>query len=277
MGPDDRRADGAPGDPWDHDQVTDAPPPSEAPLADDEWLTVDDLARLSGIPSRTIRFYRESGLLPPGSRGGRRMLYPRSELDRLRVIAELRGHGLGLEAIAKLVDDPDGQHLAAITAASAELRRPWTEDRSATMTRLEVLETMGFAWPDTISNLVKYGVITPVSAPGGPEAFHVPSVVLLQIVGDLRHAGVEPEYLYQAWLAAQKHLTALARELLELFMGGGQGGPPAQAAAAFAEVRPVALRAVQHLFATAADQVLADLVERGQVAAAPRDAPAADG
>jgi DNA-binding transcriptional MerR regulator len=245
------------------------PDPAAADAADEEWLTVDDLARLSGIPSRTIRFYRESKLLPQGSRVGRRSLYPRSELDRLRVIADLRAQGLGLEPIARLLDDPDGQHLAAIAAAGAELRRPWTEDRAATMTRLEVIETLGVERSESIDNLVKYGVIVPVGAPDGPEAFQVPSVTLLQIVGDLKHAGLGAEFMYLAWQAMQKHLSALAAELLDLYVGGGFDGPPAQVADTFAEMRPVALRAVQHVFATAAGHALADFVERGGTAAPP--------
>lgn len=231
----------------------------------DEWLTVDDLARLSGIPSRTIRFYRESKLLPPGSRVGRRTLYPRGELDRLRVIADLRSRGLGLEAIAKLLDDPDGEHLAAITEASVELRRPWTEDRSARMTRLQVIETLGIERPESFDNLVKYGVIVPVGAPGGPDVYQVPSVALLQIVGDLKHAGIDAEFMYLAWQAMQKHLTRLAAELLDLYAAGGSGGPPHAVVETFAQVRPVALRAIQHVFATAAEDVLAEFVESGGV------------
>lgn len=246
------------------DTVTDAA--STAPADPGDWLTVDDLARLSGIPSRTIRFYRESGLLPQGVRMGRRSLYRRSELDRLRVIAELRGHGLGLEAIAKLLDDPDGEHLAAIAAASAELRRPWTEDRSATMTHLEVVETLGTERPESFDNLVRYGLLVPLGTPGGPEAYQVPSVALLQMAGDLKHAGLGADFMYLAWQAMQKHLTALAAELLDLYVADGAAGSEPPVAETFAAVRPVALRAIQHIFATAAEQVLASFVERGGVA-----------
>lgn len=251
--------------------MTDAAPtpdPAAAtadPAADDGWLTVDDLARLSGIPSRTIRFYRESKLLPQGERVGRRSLYAPSELDRLRVIADLRKQGLGLEAIAKLLDDPDGRHLAAIAAASVELRRPWTEDRSARMTRLEVIETLGTERPDSFDNLVKYGVIVPVGTPGGPDVYQVPSVALLQIVGDLKHAGLDADLMYLAWQTMQTHLTRLAADLLDLYVAGGVSGPPDAVVETFAQVRPVVLRAIQHVFATAAEHTLAGFVERGGV------------
>lgn len=262
----------------DHGGVTAAaaPPPPPAGTAsppDDDGLTVDDLSRLTDVPSRTIRFYRESGLLPPGRRVGRRMLYPRGEVDRLRRIAELRATGLGLDAIARLVDDPDGEHLAAIAAASAELRRPWTEDRSATMTRLEVVETLGVERPESFDNLVRYGVIVPVGTPGGPDVYQVPSVALLQIVGDLKHAGLDAELMYACWQAMQRHLTGLAAELLDLY-AGSTGPTPDEVTATFAEVRPVALRAIQLVFARAAEHLLAEVVERGDVAARP--APTSD-
>jgi DNA-binding transcriptional MerR regulator len=245
--------------------------PTPEPAAADDWLTVDDLARLSGIPSRTIRFYRESKLLPQGTRVGRRSLYPPAELDRLKVIADLRAQGLGLEAIARLLDDPGGQHLAALAAAGAELRRPWTDDRSATMTRLEVIETLGVERSESIENLVKYGVIAPVGTAGGPAVYQVPSVALLQIVGDLKHAGLEAEFMYAAWTAMQRHLTALASELLGLYVAGGVDGPPDAVVETFAEVRPVALRAVQQVFATAAEHVLAAFVESGGAVTPPPD------
>jgi DNA-binding transcriptional MerR regulator len=245
--------------------------PSPDPDVDpaDGWLTVDDLARLSGIPSRTIRFYRESKLLAPGTRVGRRSLYPPGELDRLRVIADLREQGLGLEAIARLLDDPEGKHLAALAAAGAELRRPWTDDRSATMTRLEVIETLGVERSESIDNLVKYGVIVPVGAAGGPSVYQVPSVALLQIVGDLKHAGLDARFMYAAWLAMQRHLSALAAELLDLYVAEGIEGPPDAVVETFALVRPVALRAVQQVFATAAEHTLAAFVETGGTVAAP--------
>ena len=62
------------------------------------------LARLSGLPVKTIRFYSDSGLLPPSARteaGHRR--YDESDLARLQLIRSLRELGLDLDTISGLL------------------------------------------------------------------------------------------------------------------------------------------------------------------------------
>ena len=70
-----------------------------------EWSIVD-VARMSGITSRTLRHYDDIGLLRPagtGSNGYRR--YGQDELLRLQRILVLRELGLGLPEIAAVVDE----------------------------------------------------------------------------------------------------------------------------------------------------------------------------
>ena len=68
------------------------------------FLTIGELARRTGLTTRTIRFYSDEGLLPPASRtsGGYR-LYDGASLARLELLRTLRELGLGLpEASAAL-------------------------------------------------------------------------------------------------------------------------------------------------------------------------------
>ncbi len=69
-----------------------------------EW-PIQEIARLSGITSRTLRHYGEIGLLPPtrvGANGYR--YYDEEALVRLQRILMLRDLGLALPAIASVVD-----------------------------------------------------------------------------------------------------------------------------------------------------------------------------
>lgn len=69
-----------------------------------EW-SIQDLARAAGTTSRTLRHYGEVGLLPPsriGSNGYR--YYDQDSLVRLQRILLLRELGLGLPAIADVLD-----------------------------------------------------------------------------------------------------------------------------------------------------------------------------
>jgi len=79
---------------------------STAPQAD--W-SIQEIARLTGTTSRTLRHYDAIGLLPPtriATNGYRR--YGQRALVRLQRILLLRDLGLGLQAIGRVLDDePD--------------------------------------------------------------------------------------------------------------------------------------------------------------------------
>lgn len=70
--------------------------------------TVQKLAKLSGISTRTLRYYDELNLLKPArkSASGYR-IYSRPELDKLQQILFYRELGLGLEQIKNIVNDPE--------------------------------------------------------------------------------------------------------------------------------------------------------------------------
>jgi DNA-binding transcriptional MerR regulator len=77
-------------------------------------LSSGDLARATGTTVRTIRFYEEEGLLKPAvvSGGGHRR-YTESELERLRLIGDLRELGLSLGEIRSILELRSGCHNAA--------------------------------------------------------------------------------------------------------------------------------------------------------------------
>ena len=50
---------------------------------------IDELARVSGVTVRNIRYYQDRGMLPPPSREGRVALYGETHLARLRLITRL--------------------------------------------------------------------------------------------------------------------------------------------------------------------------------------------
>lgn len=67
--------------------------------------SIQQIARLSGTTSRTLRHYDELGLLPPSSIGANGYrYYDEAALVRLQRILLLRQLGLGLPAIAELLD-----------------------------------------------------------------------------------------------------------------------------------------------------------------------------
>src|SRR5205823_4378203 len=72
----------------------------------------------------TIRFYQKRGLLPPPRRDGRIAWYSNEHLERLQRIRDLRGRGLTLALIARILDGDldatDAPLAAAVSSADAE-------------------------------------------------------------------------------------------------------------------------------------------------------------
>ena len=60
-------------------------------------LTIDELARETGMTVRNVRSHHARGLLPPPEVRGRTGFYGPEHVDRLRLIQELQSEGLKLE------------------------------------------------------------------------------------------------------------------------------------------------------------------------------------
>jgi DNA-binding transcriptional MerR regulator len=70
-----------------------------------QLLRIDDLAHLSGVPTRTIRFYNTQGLLPPPIMRGRVAYYNQEHLLVLGIVRELREQqNLSLDVIKQLLE-----------------------------------------------------------------------------------------------------------------------------------------------------------------------------
>jgi DNA-binding transcriptional MerR regulator len=83
--------------------------------------TVHELAKLSGVTPRTLRYYDEIGLLPVGRTESGYRVYGRDEVDRLQQILFYRELGLSLEDIREILPDPSFDALAALKAHREKL------------------------------------------------------------------------------------------------------------------------------------------------------------
>jgi MerR family transcriptional regulator, Zn(II)-responsive regulator of zntA len=74
-------------------------------LAADRQLKIGDLARITGLSIKTIRYYESRGLLekPPRTEAGYR-LYGPEEIARLRFVQRAKLLGLTLEEIREMVE-----------------------------------------------------------------------------------------------------------------------------------------------------------------------------
>ena len=84
--------------------------------------SIQELSRLSGVTTRTLRWYDQIGLLKPSrvAESGYRY-YGRAEVDRLQDILYYRALGVELARIKECLDDPSFDRLAALERHLAAL------------------------------------------------------------------------------------------------------------------------------------------------------------
>lgn len=74
-----------------------------------DWMTIGELAKVSGVPVSTIRFYERKSLIKPESRSqSNYRLYAKVTLKRLEFIRSAQSIGLTLADIKQLLGS-DGQ------------------------------------------------------------------------------------------------------------------------------------------------------------------------
>ena len=99
-------------------------------MEDDEpLLSIGELAKRTGLPVRTIRFWSDAGVLPPAARtGSGRRLYDTACVARLELVVTLRELGLGLPDVRRVLDgqvsiaEVAAVHLQALDAQIRALR-----------------------------------------------------------------------------------------------------------------------------------------------------------
>ena len=129
----------------------------------DNEMRIDELARRAAVPTRTIRYYTQQGLLNPPRLQGRVGFYDERHLERLRLIKELQEKRfLPLSVIKSVIRHYEsGENLETMLAPLDILYQPrWdaTEPQSFTRGQLarqaevpesvvDAAEDMGFLFP----------------------------------------------------------------------------------------------------------------------------------
>jgi DNA-binding transcriptional MerR regulator len=99
-------------------------------------LRIGEVAELTALTPRTIRYYEEIGLLPGGQRvQGKHRLYTSDDVERIREVVRLRDLlGISLEQLSKLLE---------AEAARAELRREFQRAEEPGRRRMILQEALG--------------------------------------------------------------------------------------------------------------------------------------
>ena len=88
-------------------------------------LDIAEVAKLSGLPASTLRFYEEKGLIASIGRRGLKRLFENAVIERLSLIALGRKAGFSLDDISAMFGTDRAVHIdrQALTVKADELDR----------------------------------------------------------------------------------------------------------------------------------------------------------
>ena len=253
----------------------------EDDVAEGAQYTIDEIASLSGVPSRTIRFYPSKGTLPAPQRRGRVAFYSDEHLERLKVIAELQDRGLRLDAIRDALQqiEKGGDSLQKWLGVSDNLQSPWSDDQPIVLTEAEILQRVGGRLA-MIAELQRVGMIKR-QGNSRPATYIVPSPGLLDIGLRLDEAGIDALTAFEASEIMRRPIAKMSEELVAFFadragQGFGGAGQPAGIRSSFEAVQPMGLQAVQLIFAQEMERALRAFVEQGGAIPRPKTSRSSD-
>jgi DNA-binding transcriptional MerR regulator len=244
----------------------------DAEGAANEEFTIDQLAAVSQVPSRTIRYYQSAGALPGPVIRGRVAYYGPNHVERLKLVAELQDRGLRIKAICELVKkiDKGELDLGEWLGLEAQLGEPWANDTPRVVTEHELYELVGKSPVGLLAQLRRLKLIE-----GKGDSILIPSPGMLQAVMRLETAGVDLETAVAGLDIIKKHAKRAAKDLAKYFFkraaaGFGRDASAAELAEAFGALRPVSQEALQLSFGQEMERVLRDLSESGKSTSMPK-------
>jgi DNA-binding transcriptional MerR regulator len=231
-------------------------------MADDKELTIDELATVTRVPSRTIRFYQSVGALPKPTIKGRVAYYGTAHVERLAQITTLQDRGLQIKAIRDVLAQAEkGEFsLQEWLGAHDQLSSPWAGDRPKVVSGDEIQRELDGRRPGLLGDLVRVGLVERRG-----DAYLVESPSLLSLALRLEGVGVPVENVRDVFRILNKHLSRLADDLTSYFIKNADAlGDDVDEA--YGELRPVSLEAVRVIFAREMERTTRKANESGAAA-----------
>lgn len=202
---------------------------------------MEELAKEAGITVRTLRFYRERGLIPPPRREGRIAWYDDHHLARLRTIAGLLERGHTLNGIADLAATfESGRDVAEVLG----LGEP-TEETPVRLTPEQLADYFeGEVTPENLATALDLGYL----ATDGDEIVHI-SRRLLEVSAELVREGVPLSTVLSSGRRVREHADALAEIFVRVLHAHTKETEPTQ-------LRPLARAVVDAELSMALDRRL---------------------
>jgi DNA-binding transcriptional MerR regulator len=179
-------------------------------------LTIDELARATGMTVRNIRAHQSRGLLPPPDVRGRTGFYGPEHVARLELISEMQADGFNLRAIKRLLQASGGsaQELLGFKRA---LMAPFEQEEPEFVEQQELEQRWGGRLDrKLVAKAGRLGLVRPL----GEGRYEIPSPTLYRAGEQLLELGVAPETVLAVAEQIKRRSEAIARGFVELFLEG---------------------------------------------------------
>jgi DNA-binding transcriptional MerR regulator len=216
----------------------------------DDALTIDELARRTGMTVRNIRAHQSRGLLPPPHVRGRTGYYDPEHVARIELIRELQADGFNLESIRRLLEGAGGSSGEVLRFTRA-LRAPFEDEAPQVVSGDELGERWGAADPSLLAKAERLGLVRPL----GDDKYEEPSPRLARASAELAALGVPPETALEVAARVRRHAEGVARAFVELFLD--EVWKPFEQAGRPTERWPEVREALERLRPLAAESLLA--------------------
>ena len=235
--------------------------------------TIDELAAVTGVPSRTVRHYQWVGALPRPARSGRIALYGEEHLQRLRLIAQLQDRGLHLRAIRDALRQAARRRLSLEEwlGIGDQLHQPWFEETPLVLREAELHQHLGDRPAGFVAALGRAGLLRRQGGRRAPS-YLVSSPGLLDIGLKLHESGLDIETWAESAALVRHGVRRAAAKLVRHFAKRSRRGFARSRSAADVGEMPTALRslvaeALRLVFAQEIDRALQAAMEKGAIRA----------
>jgi DNA-binding transcriptional MerR regulator len=220
---------------------------NDAAVAD---ITIDELARRSGMTVRNIRAHQSRGLLHPPKLRGRTGFYGPEHVARLELIKEMQADGFNLEAISKLLESA-GDSTDALLRFTRAVKEPFEDEEPRVVELDELAERWQSREPDVLRRAEKLGLLRPI----GDGRYEEVSPRLSAAGAQLTALGIPVSRQLDLIERVRRHADGVAHDFVELFVD--EVWRPFEQAGAPEERWPQMLDTIERLRPLASQSVLA--------------------
>ncbi|MBA2239946.1 MAG: MerR family transcriptional regulator [Solirubrobacterales bacterium] len=177
-------------------------------------MTIDELARRTGMTVRNIRAHQSRGLVPPPAVRGRTGYYGTEHAARIELIRELQGDGFNLESIRRLLEGA-GPATEVLDFTRA-LREPFEDEEEPEIVPLSELISTWEVEPDPalLKTAEEVGLLRPLDE-GRVEIL---SPRLFRAANELARLGVPAETAIAVAKETMRHARSVAKSFVGLFL-----------------------------------------------------------